>query len=102
MEDSESLDEGFYREDDLAEEDRDEMRIVDLLPTSVEVLKLVTPNPTNCSRKIFRGFVDESEQALPHLKTIEWEGNHGCPLDDKTNEELKGLGIVLKSSGQIV
>ena len=75
-------------------------RVLDLLPASVRILKLVPKMSDMRAEEVFEDFVQEQRESLPLLKEIIWEGR--CPLGEETRRQIKGLGVVLKSYEEVL
>ncbi len=72
-------------------------RLVDVLPASLESLKLVGPVPRKRAGAFFAGFPELKAERLPRLREIEMEGSAAAEL--RLIHLCKDVGVLLSQNG---
>ena len=73
------------------------VRLVDLLPASIRIVKLVNQIQEGDSADLFIGLAEGKKEVLPHLKKLVLWGDFSLQQD--TFDELKGVGIEITGYG---
>lgn len=75
-------------------------RLVDMLPTSIRVVRLVREMRHHYPEKIFADLATEKEQRLPSLRKIVMEGY--MPLPEGFVHELKTVGVEVRNGSILI
>ncbi|KAL8672303.1 MAG: hypothetical protein Q9168_003219 [Polycauliona sp. 1 TL-2023] len=72
----------------------DPLQLVNLLPQTLEILELYSPDDTVDFTRMFEGFVQGKEERLPHLKSV--TVSKGSIVNQDVRKELGELGVKLR------